>query len=311
MGQKQEKAIKNNEAIIIGIDFGSSGISFSYGFLYNKETPTPGYFDGQNINNKISSKIILDDDLNLLAFGNDCDSYLSSINKKSFHHFKNIKMNLYIKIYLIKDKNTNKEVNIQIIIKLILKEVKNKASEQIKRSMPTLKKENIHWTLTVPAIWDIKSKQIMINAALEAGLIRDDDDLSNFFALEPEAASIYYNKSPQAYNGIENFNDPFIVCDFGAGTVDIVTHKLIKTKKEYKFNEIYRPLGGDNGCNKINEDFMNKVIKELFGNQCFNETKKIICENEYNSWIELENKIEEYKKKFINPAQLKEQFQID
>ena len=41
----------------------------------------------------------------------------------------------------------------------------------------------------------------MINAADKAGLIREDDDPSNFFALEPEAASIYYHNRIDSFYG--------------------------------------------------------------------------------------------------------------
>ena len=91
-------------------------------------------------------------------------------------------------------------------------------------------------------------------ASQNAGLYRDDDDLSNFFALEPEAASIYYYNSPNAIHGLEKLEGNFIICDLGGGTVDIVTQKLEKTKKGLKIKELYPPMGGNNGCNtfKVN-----------------------------------------------------------
>ena len=61
----------NNNDIVIGIDFGTSGISCSYGFFKNKNEPTPVFFDGQADKNKISAEIILDNNLNVIAFGND------------------------------------------------------------------------------------------------------------------------------------------------------------------------------------------------------------------------------------------------
>ena len=136
---------------------------------------------------------------------------------------------------------------------------KKKAIEQIKISIPNLNENIIHWVITVPAIWELKSKQIMINAAQEAGMIREDDDISNFFALEPEAASIYYQNSPLASKDIKDSKDPFILCDFGGGTVDIVTQRKIKTNLGFKFIEEYLPIGGNNGCNKL----MNILWKEL------------------------------------------------
>jgi len=314
--EKQSKKVNNEGDFVIGVDFGSSGTAFAYGIFGKKRyEPITGYFDGQTNNNKISTEIILDDDLNILAFGNDCVSYLSNENNKKFHHFQNIKMNLYKKKDKVKARNSDKEVDIEKIIELILIEIKKKATDQIRRNSNKLNsKEELtfHWVITVPAIWDTKSKQIMINAADKAGLFAKDDDPSNFFALEPEAASIYYHNSPNASNDLKDFNEPFILCDIGGGTVDIVTQVKIKNKEEgLKFKELYPPLGGDNGCNKINEFFMEKVIKELFGKDCFNNTKKKVCETMYNKWIELEKKIEEFKKSYIKKDQLNSYFIID
>ena len=268
----------SNIKIIIWIDFGSSGLCFAYERLNNKEKKVNiGYFDGQAENSKISNEIILDDELKrVLAFGNDCSSFLCFKQDFKFHHFKNIKMNLYKKIDRIKASNSDKEVDIVYIIKLLLIETKKKVIEQIKKSNPSLSENNFHYIITVPAIWDIKSKQIMIDASRDAGLIREDDDFSNFFALEPEAASIYFSHNcdcdtENVYDLItkDKIEMSYILCDYGSGTVDIVTQKRKLIKNEFKFEELYQPVGGDYGANKINEYFIDRIIKPLFGEENF------------------------------------------
>ena len=114
--------------VIIGIDFGTAGIGFAYGFLNDPQKKVyPGHFDGQNVGSKIPTEIILDNNLeNILAFGTDCSPYICSHNSNEYHHFKKIKMNLYKKIYKIKSNNQLKEVDIELIIKLMLIEVKKK-----------------------------------------------------------------------------------------------------------------------------------------------------------------------------------------
>ena len=130
MGQKDSKSmIGRKKQIVIGIDFGSCGITFAYGFLDDpKKEIFPGKFEAQGICDKVSTEIILDDKLEkVLSFGNECNSFLSSYKDKKYHHFKNIKMNLYKKIYKIKANNSDnndkdeKEVDIQYIITIILK----------------------------------------------------------------------------------------------------------------------------------------------------------------------------------------------
>ena len=68
---------------------------------------------------------------------------------------------------------------------------KRKQLTQIRLTFPNLETNNLHYIITVPVIWDLKSKNKMFKASQNAGLIWDDDDYSNFFTLEPEAASIY------------------------------------------------------------------------------------------------------------------------
>ena len=318
MGQDNTKNRKDQ--IVIGIDFGSCGVTFAYGFLDDSnKTVYSGKFECQGINDKISTEIILNDKLNkVLCFGNECSNFLNTNGDQKYHHFKNIKMNLYTNNkngknnYKIKACNSNETKDIEYIISLLLIKIKEKAIEQIKKFYKNVKLKNIHWTITVPAIWELKSKQIMINAAQKAGLIRDDDDPSNFFALEPEAASIYYHNTHLGKKNEEIVpGKPFILFDLGSGTADIVTQKKVVVNNNIKFEELYQPVGGDCGCNKINEQFIDRVIKKLFGKECFDETKQNICKKSYNKWFEFEGKIEDFKKKFIKYEQLKKTYTID
>ena len=267
---------------------------------------------------KISNEIILDDNLTkVLAFGNACNSFLCSGHNCKFHHFKNVKMNLYKNLDKVKALNSDKEVDIEYIIKLILIETKKKAIEQIRLSIPNLDEKNIHYVITVPAIWDIKCKQKMIIASQQAGLIREDDDFSNFFALEPEAASIYQayeNNGKRSYMEIYYHlaNAPFILCDFGSGTVDIVTHKKKVNNNILKFEELYPPVGDDLGSNKINEYFIDRVIKPLIGEDNLNQIQKSLYgTQDYECWVRFEKSIEEFKKNFNDLDQLHLDYLID
>ena len=56
---------------------------------------------------------------------------------------------------------------------------------------------------------------------------------------------------------------------------------------------------------------MNRVIKELFGEERFNKTKEKICKTSYKDWFDFEEAIESFKKKFINLEQLEEYYTID
>lgn len=51
--------------------------------------------------------------------------------------------------------------------------------------------EDVRWVITVPAIWRSSAKQLMRQAAYEAGLGSDRIPQQILIALEPEAASLF------------------------------------------------------------------------------------------------------------------------
>ena len=308
---KKRKIKEPAPKIVVGIDLGTSGIGYAYGFYNNQNNIIVSDFNGQSSDKKVPTEIILDKNLkDVLAFGNECMGYIKSHDKDTYEYFKNIKMNLYKKIYKIKSTN-GKEANIETIIAKILKEVSKAAISQIRRnSDKTIKEKDIKWVVTIPAIWEEKSKQIMVRASYEAGLINENTDLSLFLALEPEVAGIYYFSNVSSFNNIRD-NNSYIICDIGAGTVDICTHKKIKndssitepfnsqSNKKLIFDteliEEYPPIGGDFGGNAINEEFIKRLVIELFGEEKVEQLKN---DNTNEDWVNFEKEIEDLKRKY-------------
>ena len=286
--------------IVVGIDFGTSGIG--YAFDFDGGTPLSimhSNLPGQNDNHKVPTEIILDHDLkDVLAFGAECKGYIGTHDQSEYEYFKNIKMNLYHKKYTIKS-TSGREANIELVISKLLKKISENAILQLQATKIMFEREDIKWVVTIPAIWDEKSKDIMIKASIKAGLIGENDDKSLFLALEPEAAGIYYclsyihNKKllcPQMQNCL-----PYMICDIGGGTVDICTHRrIINNNKTVELIEEYPPMGGDYGGNKINEEFIKRFIVEIFGEEKVNKLKTNSDDAEH--WNRFEKEIEEKKK---------------
>ena len=89
---------------------------------------------------------------------------------------------------------------------------------------------------------------------------------------------------------------PYIICDIGAGTVDICTHKRIMEDKVTKgLYEEYPPIGGDYGGQKINEEFILRLIIPLFGEE---NVQKLKEKSNNNGWVKFENHIEDLKKAY-------------
>ena len=295
---KNKKDKNNHPELVIGIDFGTSGIAYAYGFYENQKKIISSDLKDEDKNIKVPTEIILDNDLNnVLAFGNECAGYIVKYPKNSYQYFRNIKMNLYNKVYKIKSTN-GVEANIEIIISKLLTKISDEAISNIERcNRKTFKKDEIKWVVTIPAIWEEKSKQIMINASRKAGLINQNTDISLFLALEPEVAGIFYFSDLFTKMSDDYQYRPFIICDIGAGTVDICCYRREITDKneinDSPLIEEYPPIGGNYGGNYINEEFIKRLIIELFGEEKVEQLKNDI-KNE--KWKKFEHEIEKLKK---------------
>ena len=177
----------------------------------------------------------------------------------------------------------------------------------------------------------------MINASKKAGLINENTDLSLFLALEPEVAGIFYFSDlySQLDEDKDLFDTPYIICDIGAGTVDICTFtrkrkkeendniinehlingenkrnflindndNLIQEVKEINedifdsiFIEEYPPIGNNYGGNYINNEFIGRLIENLFGKEKVDQLKYL----KIKRWKEFEEKIEKLKRDFTH-----------
>ncbi|KAJ3121378.1 hypothetical protein HK098_003754 [Nowakowskiella sp. JEL0407] len=219
----------------------------------------------------------------VIAFGKKADEKAiglqltqnSSENGKMFY-FRNFKMNLYqaveedgnssapykdYKNLTIKDDLWGEQSVLAVdVIALCLKEVKKAFMVQIYNvSGGQISEKNVLWAVTVPAIWTDNAKQLMRNAAVVGGLIKDMSSPSLTLILEPEAASIWCLKSNQVQFSP---NDVHMLVDCGGGTIDVTVHRISSANKS-DVQEVYPISGGNWGSRVIDEDFF-EFLKELF-----------------------------------------------
>ena len=135
--------------VYVGIDFGSPNSGFAYSFK-DTENINHGNIYGANVDNKVPTEIILDDNNEVLQFGASCIQYLKEKGLKAGHCFKGIKMNLYMKNEKIKSKNSNKELPFKLVISKVLETIKEMALKEIELKRPFLKenKDKIKWIVT-------------------------------------------------------------------------------------------------------------------------------------------------------------------
>ena len=295
--------------VIVGIDFGSSGSGFAYAYKDNEQEINYGSIYGSNVNYKVPTEIILNDNNETLKFGAECKQYLlkESSKKEKGHYFKEIKMNLYQKKTSIASKNSGKVLPLKLVIQRVLEKLKYLAFEEIKKNRPCIDLSKIKWVVTVPAIWQEFEKNIMMEACIDAGLVNENEDKSLFFALEPEAASCYCSKNKSIDQNLLKQGECYIICDLGGGTGDIVAHLI---GENYSLKEIYPASGGDYGSDLINKRLFEDIIYKIFGCKDFNtfyekytqlheneenEENDEDDENMFDEWCELERKIKDLK----------------
>ena len=270
----------------VGIDFGTSGSSFSYWLpksSIDKENIKVKKWEGTGAANKIETEIIIDENFDkVLALGRDkCEQFMKK-TKEKFLYFSNVKMYLYKNEFEISEKYSKKKYKLVKVISKFLEILRNEAIQEIKMKKLAFQKftsieqslDSIKWIITVPAIWSERHKTCMIEAAKLAKLIKEDEDPSNFFALEPEAAACYYSMSD--ISDKEILEHPYIVCDIGGGTTDITTHER-KLDKEGKFKiiELYPPVGGADGSREINKYIFQEIlVKKLFTQEAYDKIEE-------------------------------------
>lgn len=299
----------------VGIDFGTSGSTFSYWYpdskSDNKESIKIKKWAGEGTANKTSTQIILDQDLNeILAFGKDCEKFIKQSDTE-YLYFSNIKMYLYKDQSEIMDNYSKKKFPLVKVIAKILEKIRDEAITELKTKKIFLQDKNleeciksIRWIITIPAIWSDKNKTCMIEASKMAKLIDDKEDPSNFFALEPEAAACYYPNSDSADKDI--LNHPYIICDIGGGTADITTHERIKDENgNYQIKELYPPSGGANGSTEINKYIFEEIlVKKIFSEEAYNRIKEKMAQEGEESeelrddFLKIKKEINDFKEEF-------------
>ena len=296
--------------VVVGIDFGSSGTGFAYSF-FDKNKIIHGQIYGASVDNKVPTEIILDDNNCIIKFGSECVKYLKEKGLRTNHYFKGIKMHLYDNKTTIIANNSGKELPLKLVIQKILEKIKELAIKEISKLRPYLKEktEKIKWIVTVPAIWNEHQKSVMMESCVGAGLVNKNTDKSLFFALEPEAASLYCSINKEIEQKYFKKGEYYIICDLGGGTGDIVAH-LVGSNNN--LNEIIPSCGGNFGSNEIDKFIFKDIILKLFGCQDFNtfylkhrkknnNIDEDIDKGElFNDWSEMEREIKDFKEGSTN-----------
>ncbi|OWF45305.1 Heat shock 70 kDa protein 12A [Mizuhopecten yessoensis] len=284
-----KKTIKQSSLIVAAIDFGTTFSGFAHctreGYKNSGDPKIHlhSWAAKTTMTAKAPTCVLLDSDQKFKSFGYDANSeFQDGEDIDDCYFFKHFKMKLYeSKDELTRDtmleSENGKKLPAISVFSAIIEFFKNMLLKDLeaKDTHSGFYGSDIHWVLTVPAIWNLKAKQFMREAAHKAGI--EDGQLT--LALEPEAASLYCRKVPssvvRADDGpsIANFQAgaKYLIMDLGGGTIDITAHEVLN---DGHLKEINEPTGGYWGGLRVNESFV-RFLQRICGQDVLHEMEKM------------------------------------
>ncbi|KAN0033496.1 hypothetical protein ACTA71_007183 [Dictyostelium dimigraforme] len=266
----------NNKGVVIAIDFGVSCSGFAFVLSHDSSETifVQEKWGGGCTSSKTLTQIVLNEKKKKVAFGYDARDYFSKYDEGTEKHslYSFYKMRLFdpkTRGQPIKSDCKKFSATIHELITETLRFLKDSAMEKINGMSSTkVHQGDIQWVITIPAIWDDSSKQVMRTCANDAGLCSKDDKLSLMFSFEPEAGALdCIFESSNGYSVL--VGQKFMVIDNGGGTSDIIAYEQLDGGK---LKTISRPFGGDFGSNRVNKNFR-LFLKELLGKEVFKKRK--------------------------------------
>ncbi|XP_052792382.1 heat shock 70 kDa protein 12B-like [Mya arenaria] len=281
-------AVVRERLQVAAIDFGTtySGYAFSFrsDFLDDPLKVNTNQWQaggGRATSLKTSSCILFNPRGEFDSFGFEAEDRYAELaledDHKDWFYFKRFKMLLYEN----KDLSRHTELTDDKGKRMPAMKVFAEGIRYLKEHLLTacgerthgLDEREMHWVLTVPAIWDDSAKAFMREAATNAGIATDQLSL----ALEPEAASLFCKYLPvekiegATGKGISAFapGRKYLVLDAGGGTIDITVHE---TQRDHTVRELYKANGGPWGGTRIDEAFIT-FLTDITGTEVMEKFK--------------------------------------
>ena len=239
----------------------------------------------------------MDSNQEFMAFGYEAENKYSELvadgEHEEYYYFHRFKMLLHdrriTRDIKIKDE-TKKEMEALKVFQFAIQYLKEHLYKSISDKIKGIQEHDLHYVLTVPAIWEDSAKQFMREAATKAGI--RSGQLS--IALEPEAASIFCQnlKTDRQNSGQDIFSATirpgmkYMVEDLGGGTADITVHQRCA---DGTLKEVVPASGGPWGGKSIDEAF-HSFLKRVCGPKVMEELEKTELEDFIDLFREFETK---------------------
>lgn len=243
MASSSSSKNRSDRLVIAAIDLGTTYSGYAYTFKHELERERSAQdmckvlsvtwqsdSSAGLISHKTPTSLLLTEKGEFDSFGFKAEKrYMDLVNEKKhngWRFYRKFKMVLHkndvlTKNTTIKDDQGNSYLALEIFAHSI-RFLKDELIQTLHREnlQPIFEEADIQWVLTIPAIWDPKSKEFMRAAAEEADIGRNQLE----FALEPEAASVYVKEMLVTRTTIDNdtgivpfeVGTQYMVLDLGA-----------------------------------------------------------------------------------------------
>ncbi|XP_062620265.1 heat shock 70 kDa protein 12B-like [Saccostrea cucullata] len=267
-----------NKLLVAAIDLGTtySGLALSFTHEYEKDplkVRNNIWLAGCTslVSLKTPTCVLFNKDKVFDAFGYEAEDKYAELAEEEEHeewyYFKRFNMSLYNKeeplSKAVEIKSIDgKEMMALAVFSAAIKFFKGHLLYSLKKEEAGIRETDIGWVLTVPAILDDPARQFMREAAVRAGISRDQ----LLIAPEPGVALLYCKHLPVeklhskgGVQGSEIFEgSKYLVLDCGGGTVDITVYEL---QPDLSLMELYRAGGRTCGGTQVDEAFKQMLIK--------------------------------------------------
>ncbi|XP_062602968.1 heat shock 70 kDa protein 12A-like [Saccostrea cucullata] len=268
---------------------------------------SPRWPGNGTMSNRVPTAVLFGPDGSFLKFGYEANTYMqdnpNDEDLEKFYFFQDFKMLLYQRKDLslntqIPDITGRKTLPAIIVFSSVIEFFSNHLMSNLTHHFGSsfIEKKEIFWVLTVPAIWSLRAKCFMREAAEKAGIPANQLSI----ALEPEAASVlcrekgaYVLSNDRIGAGQKTLqpledNSTYLVVDMGGGTVDITLHHLLEGGG---LRELYKASGGDFGGNQVNKKYL-VFLEKLFGKDILEAVKQ----KHPSCWFEMLTNFERKKR---------------
>lgn len=265
-------------SFVVSIDFGTTKSGFA--FCPATSTRNVAYVNPEwGESGQTDTSLLFDKDMNFVAFGADAiDEFNESKDCRDFLLFERFKMDMFDLQSKPKCRAIGHETAFDAtpVFAAGIKFLAEEALRSINLTQATnCELEDAKFILTVPAIWNDRAKDTMVQAAKQAGLTNVE------LALEPEASSLAVRTLWSRHGEPLADKTVYALYDCGGGTVDVTIHRVDGSG----LVQVQKPTGGDWGSTNVDKKFA-KMLEDIFcreGEPNIDDFKM----GEKQAWVEL------------------------